>query len=322
MRKKLCILLLSCDADVEFEPAWTSAPALPIATFEGYATATRDRIFYIGGIVGFGTDPNMADPTRAVWSIDSDSGAWTKEPQLPKDAAKHHLAVAVVDNEIYVLGGFDGILGRVNDGFRPIAKTYVLREGAWRALASAPLARGGATAQAIDGLIYVVGGAPTEDEPPYAELEAFDPRTNTWTRLAPLSAAREHLASCVVHGKLLVIGGWDRRTSTTRSELYDPKSNQWTSTASLPFVRGGLAATSLQNQCHVIGGEDWNLPYPGTFNQHLVYEEREWHLEASMPESKHGLGFATLGRELWAIGGGPGQGNSYSARVDRFLPRK
>ena len=147
---------------------WTDAPALPVARFEAYGAAAHGLVYFIGGITGVQEDFSTAQPSRRIDVLDPRTMQWTAGPELPADAPKHHLTVAVWNDAIYVLGGFDGILGRDGAPFQPIATAYVLEgapPGTWRKLAKPPLARGGATAQAIDGMIYVTGGAPNEGEP-------------------------------------------------------------------------------------------------------------------------------------------------------------
>jgi non-specific serine/threonine protein kinase len=302
---------------------WTDGPALPNAIFEGYAAYAGGKIWYLGGITSVIGDPQGAQPSVLVDVLDPATGAWSLGPDLPADAPKHHLSVAVVDDVIYVLGGFDGILGATQP-FRPIGVAYALRGGAWVKLAPPPLARGGATAQAIDGKIYVTGGAPTEEQPSYDELDVYDIAGDSWVLGPPLPTAREHLASCAVNGTMIVVGGWSgvARTAQTAAEQFDPATQTWTSLPPMPTARGGLGAAALGTECHVVGGEDWALPLPGTFGAHEVYDASTgaWTTRADMPTARHGLGLTWVDDRLYAVGGGPQQGNSYTAVVEIFAP--
>jgi hypothetical protein len=276
---------------------------------------------FIGGITGQLGDIKTAQPSRRVDVFDPRTGQWTSGPDLPADAPKHHLAVAVAVDVIYVLGGFDGILNQApNEPFVPVAVAYALRNGAWIRLAPPPRARGAATAQAIDGKIYVTGGAPTENQPPYAELDIYDIAADSWTSGAPMPTPREHLASCVVGGKMLVVGGWIQDKAQTAAEEYDPAAGTWTVRPPMPTARGGLAAAAIADECHAVGGEDWALAPPGTFGVHEVWSATTgaWSTSAPMPTSRHGLGLAWIGDAMYAVGGGPIQGNSYTATVEAF----
>ncbi|MDB4945831.1 MAG: Kelch repeat type 1-containing protein [Labilithrix sp.] len=304
---------------------WSEAPALPAARFEAYAAVANDKIYFIGGITGVFGDIRTAAPSRRVDVFDPRTGAWSAGPELPIDAPKHHLTVTVVNDAIYVLGGFDGIIGQTaGEPFRPIARAYVLEGSTWRLLAPPPLARGGATAQAIDGRLYVAGGAPNEGEPSYAQLDIYDVASNAWTTGRSMPTAREHVASCAIDGTMIVVGGWNdhERAAQAAVERYDPRSDLWTTLAPLPTRRGGLAAVTIGSSCHVVGGEDWALPLPGTFASHetLEFTKGTWEIDVPMPTARHGLGLAWLEGRLYAVGGGPSQGNSYTAVVEVLGP--
>lgn len=325
--------LLACASDEKREPNdyWRSGPTVPVAAgldgrFEAYAASDGERLYLIGGIVGSGTDIRVAEPTAAVHVLERGASTWREGPQLPAASAKHHLTVAVLDGEIYVLGGFDGIIGRGVEGdeFRPVAATFVLRGETWTRLSDPPLARGGATAQSLGGKIHVVGGTRTEGQPPFADHYAFDPKANTWVTRAPLPTPREHLASCALGDKMLVVGGWVGPDNVAQgaAELYDPATDSWSRVADMPTRRGGLAAVARGNACHVLGGEDWKLPPPGTFAVHEVFDANAgtWSIKAPMPQALHGIGVSLHHDLIWLVGGGPIQGNSYVKDVSIYAP--
>jgi hypothetical protein len=305
--------------------SWSTGTPLPKDRFEAYAAVAGGKIHFLGGITGVFGDIRTAEPSRRVDVFDPATGRWDPGPDLPADAPKHHLSVAVAKDAIFVVGGFDGILGNgPNEPFVPVAVAYVLEGGSWRKLAPPPLARGGATAQAIDGKIYVTGGAPNEGQPSFDELDIYDIAADRWATGARLPTAREHLASCAIDGEMIVVGGWSgaARIAQDAAESYDPATDTWTKLPPISIARGGLAAIARGSICHVLGGEDWALPYPGTFGTHDAFDAstRTWRFLAPMPTARHGLGLARIGDRLFAVGGGPGQGNSYTAVVEVFAP--
>lgn len=307
---------------------WSSSAPLPIARFEAFGAVARGRAYFVGGITGVEGDIRTAEPSRRVDIYDPKTSLWTTGPDLPADAPKHHLSVTVWSDAIYVVGGFDGIIGKNGAPFVPIAVAYVLEgdgaAAAWRKLAAPPLARGAATAQAIDGRIYVAGGAANEGVPPYAQLDVYDVAQDRWSTATSMPTAREHVASCAVLGTMIVVGGWAGAGKATQraAERYDPKTDAWVKLPDLPTGRGGLAAVAIGSTCHVLGGEDWSLPPPGTFATHEVFDVAagDWKTDAPMTNARHGLGLAWLDGSLYAIGGGPSQGNSYTAIVEKLVP--
>jgi N-acetylneuraminic acid mutarotase len=323
VRVVLLASAMGCDSSATPDSTWTVAQPLPQPTFESYAMTFGGLVYFFGGITGDLGDIATASPSRAVFVYDPATDSWSQGPDLPADAPKHHLSVAVLPDGIYILGGFDGIVAQHPDEpFVPVAKAYALRSGTWVPLAPPPLARGAATAQAIGGKIYVTGGTTTEGVRPFNQLDIYDPVADAWTSGEAMPTAREHLASCALDGKMLVVGGWNEDVSTAVAEEYDPQANSWQTLPPMPTARGGLAAVTEGGQCHAIGGEDWALPFPGTMHAHEVFDPTSgtWTSSAPMPTARHGLGLAVVGRAIYAMGGGPSQGNSYTSVVEVFVP--
>ena len=308
-------------ADAAAPTPWRSVAPLPVARYEALALALEGRVYFIGGIVD---DPERAQPgleSARVDIYDPASDAWTAGPELPFLAPKHHLAGAVLDGKIYIASGFSGIIGGPPPGvFRPIAGTFVLEGDGWRELSPPPIARGGATAQALGGKLYVAGGGITE-RGALREVQVYDPATDSWSAAAPLPTERQHLASCAVDGKLLVLGGWlsEAQQVLGAAELYDPATDSWSVLDDLPTPRGGFAAAAHGTRCHAVGGESWHAGLPGTYGAHHALdptaEAPAWRELDPVPVPRHGLGVAVLDGTLYAIGGGPVRGNSYTAQV-------
>src|SRR5207249_4594510 len=101
--------------------------------------------------------------------------------------------------------------------------------------------RGAATAQAIGGLLYVAGGGITEPDA-RADVDEYDPTLDRWRARAPLPSAREHVASCALDGRMIVIGGWrgPERTVVAEVAAYDPALDAWPVLPPLTSARGGL----------------------------------------------------------------------------------
>ncbi len=315
--------LLAACSSASHDPTWGTRHALPVDRFEGYGVERGGAVLFLGGITGVLGDIRTANPSTRVDVYDPTKDAWSDGPALPADGPKHHLAVAKDGERVYLVGGFDGILGKEqNEPFVPVAKAYVLEGSTWRALAPPPLARGAATAQAIGGKIYVTGGAPNEGQLPYAELDVYDIASDTWSTGPAMPTAREHLASCAMGAKMIVVGGWigPGDVASHAAELFDTTTGRWEKLPDLPTARGGLGALAVGSGCHVLGGEDWKLPLPGTFATHEVFDldARVWHAAPPMPTARHGFGLALAAGALYAVGGGPLQGNSYTSVVEVF----
>ena len=77
-----------------------------------------------------------------------------------------------------------------------------------------------------------------------AEVDAYNPITNTWSVLASLPTARAALAASVGQdGKIYAFGGIDS-TGTYLSDtlVYTPASNSWTESTPMPVAANQLSA--------------------------------------------------------------------------------
>ena len=71
-----------------------------------------------------------------------------------------------------------------------------------------------------------------------------------------------------------------------------------------------------------MGGERWHDALPDTFGAVESFDlaTGAWVSYAPMPTTRHGLGLTVYNGEIWAIGGGPIRGNSYTDVVEVFTP--
>ncbi|GMR52150.1 hypothetical protein PMAYCL1PPCAC_22345, partial [Pristionchus mayeri] len=107
----------------------------------------------------------------------------------------------------------------------------------WTLLAPMNERKCGASAAVLNRHIYVVGGG-TNDELSLS-LERYDPVTNTWTTLKPMTRGRvcaEFVDSC---GKLFLLGGYDSMLvkndeSISSVEMYDPVTDDWEEITDMP----------------------------------------------------------------------------------------
>jgi N-acetylneuraminic acid mutarotase len=128
--------------------------------------------------------------------------------------------------------------------------------------------RGFAVAAGGDARIYLIGGLfdgcpglPRSDPQPVNEVLVYDPASDTWSTVAPMSAGRFDLtASTTLDGRIVVFGGITRdnpgdplRTIGTVEE-YDPSTNTW-SRGVCSIARARMAsATAADGRIIVVGG--------------------------------------------------------------------
>ena len=88
--------------------------------------------------------------------------------------------------------------------------------------------------------VYAVGGLDGSNTR-LSSMSKFDPATDTWTELEPMSVAKSSVGSCAVEGKLYVTGGWAGYVTVrilATVDRYDPATDTWDSAvAPMPAAR-------------------------------------------------------------------------------------
>jgi len=125
-----------------------------------------------------------------------------------------------------------------------------------------PLARDHAGIAVLDGRIHVFGGR-TRDGGFYsiADHDVYDPRTDSWSKAAPLPAARSSGAFTVLAGRILFAGGECRpkdgpQGGQTFDDVteYDPGTDRWSTLAPLPGGRHAFAAAAVDGVVYLAAG--------------------------------------------------------------------
>jgi N-acetylneuraminic acid mutarotase len=169
-------------------------PSLPSAVQETAAAATA-KLYVVGGY-----DSNSA----SVSSVFVYDGArWANGPTFP--IAVNHPAGASLNGDVYVAGGFTS--GSATN------RVFALTQDAtgWKEVASMHVARAAAALLPVGRYLYVVGGLTGNTQ--IAQVERYDPTTNTWTDLTQMPHPRNHVAGYVDGASVCVAGGREPATS-------------------------------------------------------------------------------------------------------------
>jgi N-acetylneuraminic acid mutarotase len=125
-------------------------------------------------------------------------------------------------------------------------------------LAPLPAPRDHLTGQASLGLLYAIGGRAGGISGTTARVDAYDPATDAWSPRAPMPTARGGMASGVVDGAIVVVGGEGNPAAPSgvfpEVERYDPATDAWQELPPMPRPRHGMAAVGLDGGLYVPGG--------------------------------------------------------------------
>jgi hypothetical protein len=163
-----------------------------------------------------------------------------------------------------------------------------------------------AAAAGPDGRIYAIGGNASTG--PTNIVEAYNPATNTWTRVASMPTPRSGLAAVTgPDGRIYAIGGVDILRSPlplATVEAYTPATNTWTTVASMPTPRELLAAVvGPDGKIYALGGANAAGSPLRTVEAYTI-ATNTWAEALPMPTARSGLAAVTGpdGR-IFAIGG-------------------
>lgn len=296
---------------------WVKLAAFPEPAEELYGVAAGGKFYVLGGLA-----PGWI-PRGLVFEYDPATDKWTKKK--PMALPSHHVALVELNGKIYAFGGFVPPASGP-PAWVPIdnAWEYDTAADSWKALAPMPTKRGSPVAAAVNGKIYVIGGAsthPGSSEPavhparPHrsvATVEEYDPATNTWRARSPMPTARNHAAIGAVNGKIYVLGGRvgaafvGVSSPTDLVEEYDPATDQWGAIrARMPTARSAVAWGVHNGRIYVAGGEFQNDQFMAAFRALEAYEpaKNSWTVLPRMPVPRHGLAGGVIGNRLHLVSG-------------------
>ncbi|MBI2890188.1 MAG: hypothetical protein HYY13_05330 [Nitrospirae bacterium] len=178
-----------------------------------------------------------------------------------------------------------------------IEKGDVAGGNVWAAKTAMPTARLGLAAAAVNGRIYVIGGANGTE---LAVNEEYDPVANTWATKTAMTTARNNLAASAVNGRIYAIGGYNLGYLAVNEE-YDPVANTWATKTAMTTARHSLAAVAVNGRICAIGG--WNGSGSLAVNEEYDPVANAWSAKADMTTGRNNLAAAAVNGRIYAIGG-------------------
>lgn len=162
------------------------------------------------------------------------------------------------------------------------------KSGGWQTVPHEPPCTGldEAALTALDGKLYLLGGRGIHP------VEAYDPATKGWKKLAPPPMELHHFQALAVDGKIAVVGAmtgkYPHEPPVENVWWFDPKANIWTKGVEIPEGRrrGGAGAVlgddgSIYLVCGITDGH-WNGFVPWV--DKLDWKTGKW---TSLPDAPH-----------------------------------
>ncbi len=274
----------SLDATTEgdvYDPAantWTNVTAIPVAGGLTHAAVTvvGDTAYFAGGTIGTFTNHQGNTATANVLTYDLTTSVWGTTTSLP--AAQTCGGLVCINNTLYYYGGLNA--ANTADLNTTWALDLTNPAAGWQARAAMPDARNHLGAAVINGIAYAVGGAHLYNmtKGNDAEVDAYDPVADVWTRVAPLPVAwsSNETTTMVVNNKIVIVGGQTNGgydgIYLDSIAAYDPAANQWAVVGHLPEANEGQSVAFVNGQVIVAGGTVDNL---GGWAQSAVFVTSE-----------------------------------------------
>ena len=144
------------------------------------------------------------------------------------------------------------------------SETVVVTTGPspWSTNSAMPTNRSGATANVVNGKIYVAGGV--ADGIVLGTMEIYDPVSDSWSVKAAMPNHHDAPTASTVLDKIYLIGGLIVGASgdDDRVDEYNPASDTWISKALVPTSRWGATSSAINEKICVIGGNNMLLGKP------------------------------------------------------------
>ncbi|XP_056621684.1 kelch-like protein 36 [Triplophysa dalaica] len=168
---------------------------------------------------------------------------WTYVSGLPRFTYGH--AGTIHKGVVYISGGHDYQIGP----YRRDMLSYDPKIGdTWTERQAMVLARGWHCMASLEDKIYVIGGSDDHEDRmerfDVLGVEAFDPQTDQWTKIAPILYPNSEAGVAVLDGKIYVLGGytWEAMDFSEGTQVYVPDKGQWVLGPNLPKHIAGASA--------------------------------------------------------------------------------
>lgn len=198
-------------------------------------TALNGPMYAVGGHDGWSylNTVERWDPSGRKWNYVS-----------PMTTSRSCAGVGVLDSKLYVVGGRDG------SSCLKSMESFDPHTNRWSACAPMNKRRGGIGVSTLNMFLYAIGGHEAPSSDPTSNkldlVERYDPKTDTWTAIAPISSCRDAVGACVLASKLYIVGGFDGQYLDV-VERYDPETDEWEKVSSLQYARAACCLVNVLN---------------------------------------------------------------------------
>ncbi|KAL8598586.1 hypothetical protein ACOMHN_013469 [Nucella lapillus] len=180
---------------------------------------------------------NMFDAVRNIWV-----------PCRPMTVPRNRLAVGVIDNMIYALGGSQGKTHHSS------AERYNPEMDTWEVINSMKTRRIGVGCAVINRLLFAVGGFDGVNR--LSSVECYDPEKNEWRSVASMNTMRSGAGVTAMGPYVYAAGGYDSACQLRSVERYSLDTDQWQFVTPMNSPRSALSVAVIGERLYALGGFD------------------------------------------------------------------
>lgn len=242
-----------------------------------------------------------------VGAAPSLQGAWAAGPSLP--VARSEVAVATLDNRIYVIGGYAD--GNVDQSLVQVSQPFARPPGTphitvtflpWRDVAPLPRGLNHIAAIGYRGKIYTFGGFSAQNDAAVSDANLYEPVGDKWSPIAPLPRALGSVSVAVLGSQIHLVGGRDFHSVRTHF-VYDPATNRYSELAPLPVGRDHMGLVAYGGKLYAIGGRIDTPAHNTSYVDIYDPNKNAWSSGRPMPTARSGMAVAVYRGTIFAIGG-------------------
>ncbi|EEB15077.1 conserved hypothetical protein [Pediculus humanus corporis] len=199
----------------------------------------HEILFAIGGWSG-------GSPTNYIETYDTRADRWVRVEEVDPTGPRAYHGTAVVDFNIYVIGGFDGM-----DYFNS-CRCFDAVKKTWHEVAPMNARRCYVSVAVLGTIIYAMGGYDGHHRQNTAEK--YNYKYNQWSLIASMNVQRSDASATTLNNKIYITGGFNGQECMNSAEVYDPEVNQWTMITAMRSRRSGVSCITYHGCVYVIGG--------------------------------------------------------------------
>lgn len=235
--------------------SWSFTTPLPEGRHHAGIAAINGLLYIVGGFTK--SFLSVWHAVATVYQYNPATREWRELTPMP--TARGALGVAVHQNRLYAIGGYDG---KHNSA---AVEIFDPQTNTWSSGASIPTPRDHLAVVTAGNRIYAIGGRPSLDyHRNMGAVEEYDPHTQQWRSRAHLPTPRSGITAGVINDWIYIIGGEAKEGTFATNEAYHPATDQWRPMAPMPTARHGLGSAVVNGCLYLISGG----PTPGgSFSQ-------------------------------------------------------